>query len=94
MKGTGRWTIQEAAERNVACPTMAAALDSRYLSGRKDERVAASEILRGPSDIPNVDRAQIVEDARHALFASKVCSYAQGMSLIRAASDEVSSYCI
>ena len=44
-KGTGRWTVQEAAERSIAAPTMAAALDTRYLSGLKDERVAASSLL-------------------------------------------------
>jgi 6-phosphogluconate dehydrogenase len=88
MKGTGRWTIQEAAERNTACPTMAAALDTRYISGRKEERVAAAAILRGPTEIPNVDKAQIIEDAKNALYASKICSYAQGMCLIKAASDE------
>ncbi|CAM9425464.1 unnamed protein product, partial [Heterosigma akashiwo] len=87
MKGTGRWTIQEAAERSVSAPTMAAALDARYLSGRKDERVAAAAVLRGPTEIPAVDRAQLVDDVRQALYAAKICSYAQGMCLIRAASD-------
>ena len=88
MKGTGRWTIQEAAERSVAAPTMAAALDARYLSGLKDERVAAARLLTGPVDLPRVDRAQLVEDVRQALYAAKICSYAQGMNLIRAASAE------
>lgn len=48
MKGTGRWTIQEAAERSVVGSVMAAALDTRYVSGRKDERVLASKTLFGP----------------------------------------------
>ena len=90
MKGTGRWTIQEAAERNVAIPTIAAALDMRFLSARKDERVTASLVLRGLAEIPNVDRSQIIEDAKSALYAAKICSYAQGLCLIKAASDEVS----
>lgn len=89
MKGTGRWTVQEAAERNTAAPTMAAALDARNISGRKDERIAAASILQGPPEIPNVEKTQIIEDAKHALYASKICSYAQGMCLIRAASDEM-----
>ena len=89
MKGTGRWTVQEGAERNTAIPTMAAALDARNLSGRKEERVAAATVLQGPPEIPNVEKAQIIEDAKHALYASKICSYAQGMCLIRAASDEM-----
>jgi 6-phosphogluconate dehydrogenase len=87
MKGTGRWTVQEAAERSVAAPTIAASLDTRMLSGRKDERVAASKVLAAPSINP-ADRAQVIEDLRAALYASKVCSYAQGLSLIKAASDE------
>jgi 6-phosphogluconate dehydrogenase len=87
MKGTGRWTIQEAAERGVAAPTMAASLDTRMLSGRKEERVAASKILAAPTIAP-ADRAQVIGDLRAALYASKVCSYAQGLSLIKAASDE------
>jgi len=85
-KGTGRWTAQEAAEQSVPCPTMTAALDARYLSALLDERVAASKILQGPSDVPAVqDKAQLVKDIESALYASKVCSYAQGMNLIRQA---------
>jgi 6-phosphogluconate dehydrogenase len=89
MKGTGRWTVQEAAERSVAAPTMAAALDARYLSGLKEERVAASKVLRGPTDVPKVDRAQLIDDVRQALYAAKVCSYAQGMNLIREAAGQL-----
>jgi 6-phosphogluconate dehydrogenase len=87
MKGTGRWTVQEAAERSVPAPTIAAALDGRYLSGLKDERVAASAVLEGPdtSGLPAVDKAQLLEDVRRALYASKICSYAQGMNIIRGA---------
>lgn len=77
MKGTGRWTIQEAAERSTAAPTMAAALDARYISGRKAEREAAAKVLKGPSSIPKVPKEQLVEDMKAALFCSKICSYAQ-----------------
>ncbi|KAG7347829.1 6-phosphogluconate dehydrogenase [Nitzschia inconspicua] len=88
MKGTGRWTIQEAAERGVAAPTMAAALDTRLLSARKEERVAASKIFSSPSVDESIDKARVVDDLKAALYASKICSYAQGLSLIKAASDE------
>lgn len=86
MKGTGRWTIQEAADKSVPVGTIAAALDGRFLSGVKEERVAASAILKGPSEAVEVDRAQLIADVADALYASKICSYAQGMNLIRAAS--------
>eukprot|EP00590_Aulacoseira_subarctica_P006959 CAMPEP_0172419652 /NCGR_PEP_ID=MMETSP1064-20121228/6046_1 /TAXON_ID=202472 /ORGANISM="Aulacoseira subarctica , Strain CCAP 1002/5" /LENGTH=467 /DNA_ID=CAMNT_0013159215 /DNA_START=187 /DNA_END=1590 /DNA_ORIENTATION=- len=88
MKGTGRWTVQEAAEQSVAAPTIAAALDSRYLSARKEERVKASKILKGPTEIPSVSKEQIVEDLQAALYAAKVISYAQGLGIIKAASEK------
>ncbi|KAL7563073.1 hypothetical protein ACA910_022566 [Epithemia clementina (nom. ined.)] len=89
MKGTGKWTIQEAAEKGVAAPTMAGALDVRMLSARKEERVEAEKILAGPSDVVrNIEKQQVINDLGAALYASKVCSYAQGLSLIRAASEE------
>jgi 6-phosphogluconate dehydrogenase len=87
QKGTGRWTIQEAAERNVAVPTMAAALDARMISARKEERENASKVLKSPV-IQSADKQQVIDDLRAALYASKVCSYAQGFSLIRAVSHE------
>ncbi|KAK3282169.1 hypothetical protein CYMTET_10081 [Cymbomonas tetramitiformis] len=89
MKGTGKWTIQQAAELSVAAPTMATALDARFLSGLKTERVAAEELyssLRPTSDntpLTDGEKAQLIDDVRQALYASKICSYAQGMNIIR-----------
>ena len=88
MKGTGRWTVQEAAEQSVAASAIAAALDTRYISARKEERVAAEKILQGPSEKPVVDKAQILKDLQAALYASKVVSYAQGLGIIKAASEK------
>lgn len=87
MKGTGRWTVQEAAEQSVAAPTITASLDARYISGRKDERIAASKILNGPTGAPNVSKPQIIADLGAALYCAKVCSYAQGIGIIKAASE-------
>lgn len=90
MKGTGRWTVQEAAEQSVAAPVIAASLDSRYLSARKEERVAASKLLEGPPEEskPLVDKEQIISDLQSALYCAKVTSYAQGLGIIRAASEK------
>jgi 6-phosphogluconate dehydrogenase len=84
MKGTGKWTVQQAAELASPLPTIASSLEARMLSAQKQERVAASKILGGPKPEPiaNVDKKQLVEDVRHALYASKICSYAQGMNLL------------
>ncbi|KAL3499273.1 hypothetical protein ACH5RR_038366 [Cinchona calisaya] len=95
MKGTGKWTVQQAAELSIAAPTIAASLDGRYLSGLKDEREAAAEIFRREglkeeviNNVGVVDKKRLVDDVRQALYASKICSYAQGMNLLRAKSVE------
>jgi 6-phosphogluconate dehydrogenase len=90
MKGTGRMTVQEAAEQSVAAPTIAASLDARYMSARKDERIIASKVLEGPSKdaMPKVDKVQLVKDLEAALYCAKVASYAQGLGIIKAASDD------
>mmetsp|Transcript_7412 Transcript_7412/g.14025 ORF Transcript_7412/g.14025 Transcript_7412/m.14025 type:complete len:348 (+) Transcript_7412:1-1044(+) len=88
-KGTGKWTVQEAAELSVSAPAISGALDARLLSGRKEERVKASKILMGPSTSSQsvIDNDQFMEDLEKALYAAKICNYAQGLSLIKCASD-------
>jgi 6-phosphogluconate dehydrogenase len=89
QKGTGKWTAQVALDLAVPIPTIAAAIDARVLSSMKDERVAASAILGGDQPVPfSGDRKQFISDVHDALYASKVCSYAQGMALIQAGSRE------
>ncbi len=90
QKGTGKWTSQDALDLGVPTPTINAAVEARMLSALKSERVAAAEVLRGPEagDIDEQRRAELVEAARAALYASKIGAYAQGMALLRAASDE------
>ena len=93
MKGTGKWTIQQAADLSVAAPTMAASLDSRFLSGLKEERVLAAKVFSSGEVLNDEvlspeEKQQLVDDVRQALYASKICSYAQGMNLIKAKSLE------
>jgi 6-phosphogluconate dehydrogenase len=86
MKGTGTWTIQAALNLQVPVPTMAAAVDAREISMLKDERVAAEKQLPGPKAAKfGGDVKAFVSDVRAALFCSKICSYAQGMSLLSTA---------
>jgi 6-phosphogluconate dehydrogenase len=88
MKGTGSWTVQQAAELPAPIPTIASAVDARIISALKPERVAAAKVLGGPRPGPaaGLDRGRLVDDVRHALYAAKICSYAQGMNLLRMAS--------
>jgi 6-phosphogluconate dehydrogenase len=86
QKGTGRWTVMSALELGVGIPTITAAVNARIMSSIKDERVAASKELSGPSASFSGDVKDMVNKIRDALYCSKICSYAQGMALIGAAS--------
>jgi 6-phosphogluconate dehydrogenase len=88
QKGTGKWTQQIALDLAVPIPTIGAALDARVLSSMKEERVAASKLLGAPSGKYDGDSKEFINAVQDVLYASKVCSYAQGMSLIRAGSKE------
>ena len=90
QKGTGKWTGEIALDLGIAIPTIDAALTGRIVSSMKDERVAASKKLHGPKagSISASETKQIVKCLQDALYASKVCSYAQGMALIKAGADE------
>ena len=89
QKGTGKWTAQVALDLGVAVPTIAAAIDARVLSSMKDERVKASEILKGPASHRDPsNKKQFIDDVHDALYASKICSYAQGFALMAAGSVE------
>jgi len=89
QKGTGRWTSQNALDLGMPTHTINAAVVSRIISGMKEQRVEASQWLKGPLPTFKADkRGQLIEAAKHALFASKIISYAQGFGLLKAASDE------
>ena len=90
QKGTGKWTAELALDLGVSIPTVMAALDGRLLSSLKAERVAAEPKIRGvvAQAAPASDRQGLIAAVHDALLASKICSYAQGLALIRKASDE------
>ena len=89
QKGTGRWTSQDALDLGVPIPTIDAAVWSRNISARKDERVRAAQVLGGPVDGGTVAAGDaFTEQVRAALYAAKIITYAQGMKLLREASRE------
>jgi len=89
QKGTGKWASQLALDLGIPIPTIDAAITARNLSARKSERVAASKIIsvRATGKYSGLS-SQFKDVLRDALYASKICSYAQGMNLIKAGSDE------
>ena len=89
QKGTGKWTAQVALDLGVPVPTIAAAIDARAMSSMKDERVVASQLIFSSANSSFAgDKHELIRAVHDALYASKICSYAQGMSLIRAGSQE------
>ncbi len=88
QKGTGKWTSVSALDLGAPAPTIAEAVFARCLSAIKEERVAASEVLAGPTPSFDGDKAEFIECIRKALYASKICSYAQGYQLLKLAAEE------
>lgn len=91
QKGTGRWTAEVALVFGVPIPTIAAAIDARFLSSLKAERVAAEKVLggvmEGRAERSLADADQLTRCVEDALYASRICAYAQGLALIRTASE-------
>ena len=88
QKGTGKWTAIAALDLGQPLTLIGEAVFARCLSALKDERVAASKVLGGPSAVFDGDRTQMIADLEQALYAAKIVSYAQGYQLMRAAAAE------
>ena len=88
QKGTGKWTSQNALDIGVPVPTINAALQGRIISSLKDERVYAATQLPAPEQKYEGDAAELIDAIENALYASKVTSYAQGLAMLRMASNE------
>jgi 6-phosphogluconate dehydrogenase len=87
--GPGKWTAQAGLELSIPVPTIAAAIAARLLSGLKDERVIASRLLKSSAAYCySGEKRELIAAVHDALYAGKICCYAQGMSLVRAASLE------
>ena len=87
-KGTGKWSSQSALELGVPQSLITESVYARYISAMKDERVAASQVLPTPEfDLGDVNKKELVEKIRRALYFSKIMSYAQGFEQLRVASE-------
>jgi 6-phosphogluconate dehydrogenase len=89
QKGTGKWTAQVALDFGIPIPTINAAIEARFMSALKEERVTASRKIGWQSQAKmEGEREGLIATVHDALYASKICSYAQGFNLIRAGSEE------
>jgi 6-phosphogluconate dehydrogenase len=91
-KGTGKWMSQHALDLGTPSTMVTEAVYARGLSAMKTQRVHASKILKGPtvasSGVKIADKKAFIETVKHALYASKICSYAQGFVQLQAAAAE------
>ncbi len=88
QKGTGQWTLMNAAQNAVVVSTINAAVEARVLSSMKGARAVASRLLHGPTGALSVPAHELVARVHDALYASKVISYAQGLDLMRTMSEK------
>ena len=88
QKGTGKWTSVNALDMGIPAPSIAEAVFARFLSAIKEERVEASKIIQPVFDAFDGDKSAFIEAIHDALYCSKICSYAQGFQLMRAAQKE------
>jgi 6-phosphogluconate dehydrogenase len=87
QKGTGKWTSWDSMDLQVPTPTIDVAVVMRDLSGDKAERKAASTVLRGPSPAFKGDKKRFIDQLEKALYAGMIVTYAQGMALLKKASE-------
>jgi 6-phosphogluconate dehydrogenase len=90
QKGTGKWTAISALDMGIPLTLIGEAVFARFLSALKEERVAASGVLTGPTPKFEGDKGAFIKDLREALYAAKIVSYTQGYMLMRAAAKEYS----
>jgi 6-phosphogluconate dehydrogenase len=88
QKGTGKWTAISSLDMGIPLTLIGEAVYGRFLSALKEERVAASKVLNGPTPKFDGDKQAFINDIREALYASKIISYTQGYMLMRAAAKE------
>jgi 6-phosphogluconate dehydrogenase len=87
QKGTGKWTSWDAMDLQVGTPTIDVAVVARDLSGYKAEREAASKVLKGPQITFRGDKKAFMGQLKNALYAATIITYAQGMALLKQASN-------
>ncbi len=88
QKGTGKWTSETSLDLGIPLTLISEAVYGRSLSAMKEQRVEASKVLRGPEPSFKGDKKAFLKDLEKALYASKIVSYAQGFTLLRAAAAE------
>ena len=86
QKGTGKWAGVSALEQGMPLTLITESVYSRCISALKEQRLAASLVLKGPKNGFSGDKHTLVDEMEQALYAAKIVSYAQGFMLLQEAS--------
>jgi 6-phosphogluconate dehydrogenase len=82
QKGTGLWTGVASLQQGAAVPSITEAVYTRFISTLKDERISLSK------HFPKTETKETnltVNELKDALYATKLCIYAQGFDLLKSA---------
>lgn len=89
QKGTGKWTAIAALNYGTPVTLIGEAVFARALSALKEERVVASQQLKGSGvQVTVADRSEFLNHIKNALYCAKIVSYTQGFMLMREAAKE------
>ena len=86
QKGTGKWTSISSLDEGMNLSLITESVYARCLSALKEERVCASEKYPKTIKQYSKNKMRFLKCLENALIGAKIVSYAQGFSLIRAAS--------
>jgi len=86
QKGTGKWTSQDALDLAVPIPIIDMAVCARNISGMTAERMALAQLLGEPTAVYAGEKTVLIEHAKQALRLASLLAYAQGLDLLRHAS--------
>lgn len=87
QKGTGMWTSQNAMDLNVPLPTIDIAVTMRYISALKDQRVSNSRLYNLPDNVTPIEKELLITLSKSALHFGFLIAYAQGLHLLKVASE-------
>lgn len=88
QKGTGKWTSQAAMDLGIPIPTIDSAVSMRQISAQKATRTTIAQKYKGPSATADLHAEVTIGQLKNALMCAFIATYAQGMSLLQAASVE------
>ncbi|AQL56122.1 NADP-dependent phosphogluconate dehydrogenase [Abyssicoccus albus] len=89
QKGTGKWTAIDSLELGIPSTVISESVYARCISSLKDERIKANKLYNfKQNNNIQIDKEQVLDQLRNALYISKICTYAQGFRQMKAAEVE------